>query len=198
MEKEVNIRVFEENRANITKFGNAFGTGVFAPSREAVITDFNERKSSMTELDLFINRNIFRYKMAIVNIKGINYTQDVDGEPCVMVTGIDQAGKEISIPCSIKDSKFTKEATADNLRDAITNGKPAYFSSGRKIKEEINKVNQKEVGRIEDLIRELEAIKNNLKLTIDNNNAKVDRYYKELDKKSDGDMHIRMTIENHD
>lgn len=196
--ENVNVRVIEQKRAQINKFGTVFGTGVFTPKKEGVVTDFNARKQNLGTHDLFITRNLNRYKVNIVNITGINYAKDAEGEDIVRISGVDSAGKEISpIDCEINNSQFTKDPTTDNLRDALDSGKPAFFKSGRKMKDEVNSLNYKELDRVNKLIAELEAARDAIKTTIKINDEKVDDYYKQLDGKTSGDLnyHIHATVE---
>lgn len=194
--ENINIRVIEQNRAQINKFGTVFGTGVFTPRKEQVITDFNSRKQNMTAHDLFITRNIHRFKIGVVNITGVNYAKDADGEDIVRISGVDPLGKEVTINCEVTKPTFTQEPTTDSLREAFESGKTAFFKSGRKMKDEINSLNNKELARINALIEELEAARETVKSTIDANNQKVDEYYNQLDKKSGNtSVHLRMTVE---
>lgn len=196
--ENVNVRVIEQKRAQINKFGTVFGTGVFTPKKEGVVTDFNARKQNLGTHDLFITRNLNRYKVNIVNITGINYAKDAEGEDIVRISGVDSAGKEISpIDCEISNSQFTKDPTTDNLRDALDSGKPAFFKSGRKMKDEVNGLNYKELDRVNKLIAELEAARDTIKTTIKLNDEKVDDYYKQLDGKTSADVnyHIHATVE---
>ena len=196
--ENVNARVIEQKRAQINKFGTVFGTGVFTPKKEGVVTDFNARKQNLGTHDLFITRNLNRYKVNIVNITGINYAKDAEGEDIVRISGVDSAGKEISpIDCEISNSQFTKDPTTDNLRDALDSGKPAFFKSGRKMKDEVNGLNYKELDRVNKLIAELEAARDTIKTTIKLNDEKVDDYYKQLDGKTSSDVnyHIHATVE---
>lgn len=196
--ENVNVRVIEQKRAQINKFGTVFGTGVFTPKKEGVVTDFNARKQNLGTHDLFINRNLNRYKVNVVNITGINYAKDAEGEDIVRISGVDSAGREISpIDCEISNSQFTKDPTTDNLRDALDSGKPAFFKSGRKMKDEVNSLNYKELDRVNKLIAELEAARDAIKTTIKLNDEKVDDYYKQLDGKTSSDVnyHIHATVE---
>lgn len=192
--ENVNIRVMEQNRAQINKFGTVFGTGVFTPKKEGVITDFNSRKQNLSAFDLFLTRNINRFKLGIVNITGINYEKDAEGEDAVIVKGIDPSGNEVTIPCTVTNPTFTKEPTSATLREALESGKQAFFKSGRKMKEEINALNNKELERVNKLIAELEGVRDMLKTTIRSNDEKVDEYYNQLDKKSEANVHIHMEV----
>lgn len=194
--ENVNIRVIEQNRSQINKFGTVFGTGVFTPSKEGVILDFNSRRQNMSSHDLFVTRNINRFKLGIVNITGINYAQDADGEDIVKISGVDPSGKEVTINCEVTNPTFTKEPTTESLREALESGKTAFFKSGRKMKDEINGLNYKELERVTKLIAELTSIQDNLKATIKSNDEKVDTYYNQLDNKDKTEnVHIHMTVE---
>lgn len=193
MENNVNVRVIEENRAEISKFGTMFAKGVFTPSKENVILDFGSRSQQAAENNgLFLNRNIVRHKVDVVNIIGLNYEKDIDGEDSVIVTGIDASGKTIKVPCQASSSKFTKDATEDALRDALSVKTPTFFNSGKKVKEAVNRINNKELAKIEALISELEDIRANIKRTITDNEVKIDAYYKQLDNK-DVEINVHVT-----
>lgn len=194
MEKNVNVRVIEENRAEISKFGTMFAKGVFTPSKENAILDFGSRLQQASENNgLFLNRNVTRHKVDVVNIIGLNYEKDIDGEDSVIVTGVDAAGKVIKVPCQASSSKFTKDATDDALRDALESKTPAFFNSGKKVKDAINRINAKELSKIEALITELEGLRSLLKRTMADNEAKIDAYYKQLDSK---DVEVRVHVED--
>lgn len=193
--ENVNIRVIEKNRSQITKFGTVFGTGVFTPKKEGIITDFNARKQNMSPFDIMLTRNVNRFKLGVVNITGVNYGKDAEGEDSVIVTGVDPAGNEVKIPCAVSNPKFTVEPNANTIREALETNKPAFFKSGRKMKDEINALNNKELDRVNKLIAELEGVRDMLKSTIKSNDEKVDEYYNQLDKKDvDANIHIRMDI----
>lgn len=192
--ENVNIRVMEQNRAQVNSFGRVFGTGVFTPKKEGVITDFNARKQNMSQFDLFVTRNINRYKLGLINITGVNYAKDAEGEDCVIISGIDASGNDVKIPCNIANSTFTKEPTSETLREALESGKPVFFKNARALKGQINDLNNKELDRVTKLIAELEGMRDNLKATIKSNDEKVDEYYDQLDKKG-GDVSIHMHAE---
>lgn len=192
--ENVNIRVMEQHRAQISGFGKVFGTGVFTPKKEGVITDFNARKQNMSQFDLFVTRNVNRYKLGLINITGVNYTKDVEGEDCVMISGIDYSGNEVKIPCEISEPTFTKEVSVETIRESLETNKPVLFKNARALKGQINDLNNKELDRVNKLIAELEGVRNMLKETIKSNDEKVDEYYNQLDKKS-GDVSIHMHAE---
>lgn len=199
MEKNIDIRMVENNRANANKFGNIFGSAVFTPSKEMCITDYNKRKQEMTDHDIFVTRNIERYKINAINVVGVNYGHDLEGETNITVTGIDAAGKEVDIPCSLRDPNFISKPTPDNIRKDITSneGPKGFYTNVREVVKQLNSLNDKNIIRLENLKRDIEAWIEMLKTSNTDNIRKQDDFYNSLDGKSEsGSVRVHMTIED--
>lgn len=189
----INVNIIEQNRADITKFGNVFGKGVFTPVKENVITDFNSRHQKAVENnDLFLSRNVQRFKAATVNIISMAVETDIDGESVVIIN----KGLKDEFRCPVNNPRFTKDATDEALRDSMNapEGGKSYFANGKKVKDAVNRLNLKELAKVEALQAELEKIAVNLKTTIANNDAKIDNYYKQLDSRP-SDINVHVSVE---
>lgn len=197
MEKTINIHVIEENRSAISEYGKVFGKAVFTPTKEGIILNFGQRSQQAAENNgLFLNRQINRCKVAPVNITSLSVETDIDGESVVVINkGLtDAAGNSTEVRCPMSSPKFTKEATDDNLRDSFEAKTRAYFSSGKKVRDAVNRINMKELEKVEGLISELEKVANNLRTTITNNDVLIENYYKQLDNKG-AEVHVSVDID---
>ena len=194
MENIVNVNVIEQNRADLSKFGQVFAKGVFTPNKENVIIDFNARHQQALENNgLFLSRNVQRFKASIVNIMSLAIETDIDGESVVVIN----KGTKDEFRCPVNNPRFTKDATDDALRESLSasEGNKSYFANGKKVKEAVNRLNVKELEKVENLISELEKIRTNLRTTIANNDAKIDNYYKQLDNKGGVEVSVDVTVD---
>lgn len=195
METIVNVNVVEQNRADLSKFGNVFAKGVFTPCKENVITDFNSRLQQAHENNgLFLSRNVQRFKAGIVNIMSLSIETDIDGESVVVIN----KGLKDEFRCPVNNPRFTKDATDEALRESLNSSESnkSYFANGKKVKDAVNRLNTKELEKVESLISELEKIRTNIKTTIANNDAKIDNYYKQLDNKGGVDVDVHVSVED--
>ena len=200
---KINIQVVEQNRQNLAKFRPLFGARIFRAVRIPVITDFNLRSEQANQNNgLFINRNIYRYKSQSIDITALDLEKGIDDEWEVVINKdkVDETGNSIEIRCPLGDNKFTKEATVENLAEALKkdgSGKNYYFSSGKQLTEQINRLNDKEQQKADALAAELKKISELLQTTKEKNIAGTESYYRQLDgKKGGADVNIHVNIDN--
>lgn len=198
---KINIQVVEQNRQNLAKFRPLFGARIFRAVRIPVITDFNLRSEQANQNNgLFINRNIYRYKSQSIDITALDLEKGIDDEWEVVINKdkVDEAGNSIEIRCPLGDNKFTKEATVENLAEALKkdgSGKNYYFSSGKQLTEQINRLNDKEQQKAEALAAELKKISETIQTTKEKNLASTESYYHQLDGKTEVNVHVNIDNE---
>lgn len=192
----INISVVEQNRSNMQEFGNLFGKCIFRAAKTPVIIDFNQKlEMAKNSKDLFLNRNIDRYKVQAINISSLNLGKGIDGEHEIIINEgkVDENGESIEIRCPLSNSKFTKEVTVDNISESLTKDSSThvYFSNANKLTDYLNQSNYKEKARVDKLCEELKKISEMLEKTSDNNEAFTKAYYNQLDgKKTEVRLHI--------
>lgn len=198
---KINIQVVEQNRQNLAKFRPLFGARIFRAVRIPVVTDFNLRSEQANQNNgLFINRNIYRYKSQSIDITALDLEKGIDDEWEVVINKdkVDEAGNSIEIRCPLGDNKFTKEATVENLAEALKkdgSGKNYYFSSGKQLTEQINRLNDKEQQKAEALAAELKKISEAIQTTKEKNLANTESYYRQLDGKTEVNVHVNLDNE---
>lgn len=198
---KINIQVVEQNRQNLAKFRPLFGARIFRAVRIPVVTDFNLRSEQANQNNgLFINRNIYRYKSQSIDITALDLEKGIDDEWEVVINKdkVDEAGNSIEIRCPLGDNKFTKEATVENLAEALKkdgSGKNYYFSSGKQLTEQINRLNDKEQQKAEALAAELKKISEAIQTTKEKNLANTESYYRQLDGKTEVNVHVNIDNE---
>lgn len=192
----INISVVEQNRSNMQEFGNLFGKCIFRAAKTPVIIDFNQKlEMAKNSKDLFLNRNIDRYKVQAINISSLNLGKGIDGEHEIIINEgqVDENGESIEIRCPLSNSKFTKEVTVDNISESLTKDSSThvYFSNANKLTNYLNQSNYKEKARVDKLLEELKKISEMLEKTSDNNEAFTKAYYSQLDdKKTEVRIHV--------
>ena len=200
---KINIQVVEQNRQNLAKFRPLFGARIFRAVRIPVITDFNLRSEQANQNNgLFINRNVYRYKSQSIDITALDLEKGIDDEWEVVINKdkVDEAGNSIEIRCPLGDNKFTKEATVENLAEALKkdgSGKNYYFSSGKQLTEQINRLNDKEQQKADALAAELKKISELLQTTKEKNLASTESYYHQLDGKTEVNVHVNIDNEQY-
>lgn len=195
---KINIHLVEENRPSLTPFGNLFGKRIFKASKEAVITNFNEKLEQANHTKgLFLNRNVYRFKVLAIDITSLIFEKGIDDEPEIVINkdGVDEAGNSIEVRCSLNNEKFTKEVTVENLTEALSKdnsaGRNVFFSSGKKLAEYLNQQNAKEQSKLETLIEDLKKMSTMLEATSDKNTEYTEAYYRQLDgKKTIVNVHV--------
>lgn len=133
------------------------------------------------------SRPIMRYKVKAIDIVSIDTAMDASNSPVVILNPgrIDANGNSLEIICPMIDPKFAAEVTVQSVAEAINkkNGGIVYFSNGKRLAEQANILNQKEIAELADFIDELKKQQNMVDNTITTNTNNIDEYYKELDGK---------------
>lgn len=191
----INVRVVEENRPHMVNFGSLYGHRIFKAEKVACDINFNEKLREARENNgLITNRSPFRYKVVAIDIVGLDLDKDIDGSNVVVINRgrVDAAGNSVEVRCPIDNDKFTKEATTDNIVDALNkpNGNTIFFSSGKKLAEALNQSNTNEISRIEALEAVLKKEKEMIQRTIESNTDGTVSYYQQLDGKKDTTVHV--------
>ena len=195
----INVRLVEDNRVNISSFGSLYGKRIFKAVKLSCDLDFQKRLRDANENNgLVTNRAPQRYKIVPIDIVGLDLDKDVDGTNVVVINKgrKDEAGESIEVRCPIDNDKFTKDVTTETVTDALNKKDfmTTYFANAKKLAEALNPANATEMNRIDALIRELEKQRKMIQDTFDKNISGVNDYYRQLDQKK-SEVHVNVTVD---
>lgn len=195
----INVRLVEDNRVNISSFGSLYGKRIFKAVKLSCDLDFQKRLRDANENNgLVTNRAPQRYKIVPIDIVGLDLDKDVDGTNVVVINKgrKDEAGESIEVRCPIDNEKFTKDVTTETVTDALNKKDfmTTYFANAKKLAEALNPANATEMNRIDALIRDLEKQRKMIQDTFDKNISGVNDYYRQLDQKKD-EVRVNVTVD---
>lgn len=195
----INVRLVEDNRVNISSFGSLYGKRIFKAVKLSCDLDFQKRLRDANENNgLVTNRAPQRYKIVPIDIVGLDLDKDVDGTNVVVINKgrKDEAGESIEVRCPIDNEKFTKDVTTETVTDALNKKDfmTTYFANAKKLAEALNPANATEMNRIDALIRDLEKQRKMIQDTFDKNISGVNDYYRQLDQKK-GEVRVNVTVD---
>lgn len=195
----INVRLVEDNRVNISSFGSLYGKRIFKAVKLSCDLDFQKRLRDANENNgLVTNRAPMRYKIVPIDIVGLDLDKDVDGTNVVVINKgrKDEAGESIEVRCPIDNEKFTKDVTTETVTDALNKKDfmTTYFANAKKLAEALNPANATEMNRIDALIRDLEKQRKMIQDTFDKNISGVNDYYRQLDQKK-SEVHVNVTVD---
>ena len=195
----INVRLVEDNRVNISSFGSLYGKRIFKAVKLSCDLDFQKRLRDSNENNgLITNRAPQRYKIVPIDIVGLDLDKDVDGTNVVVINKgrKDEAGESIEVRCPIDNDKFTKDVTTETVTDALNKKDfmTTYFANAKKLAEALNPANATEMNRIDALIRDLEKQRKMIQDTFDKNISGVNDYYRQLDQKK-SEVRVNVTVD---
>lgn len=195
----INVRLVEDNRVNISSFGSLYGKRIFKAVKLSCDLDFQKRLRDANENNgLVTNRAPQRYKIVPIDIVGLDLDKDVDGTNVVVINKDrkDEAGESIEVRCPIDNDKFTKDVTTETVTDALNKKDfmTTYFANAKKLAEALNPANATEMNRIDALIRDLEKQRKMIQDTFDKNISGVNDYYRQLDQKK-SEVRVNVTVD---
>ena len=195
----INVRLVEDNRVNISSFGSLYGKRIFKAVKLSCDLDFQKRLRDANEHNgLVTNRAPQRYKIVPIDIVGLDLDKDVDGTNVVVINKgrKDEAGESIEVRCPIDNEKFTKDVTTETVTDALNKKDfmTTYFANAKKLAEALNPANATEMNRIDALIRDLEKQRKMIQDTFDKNISGVNDYYRQLDQKK-SEVRVNVTVD---
>lgn len=195
----INVRLVEDNRVNISNFGSLYGKRIFKAVKLSCDLDFQKRLRDANENNgLVTNRAPQRYKIVPIDIVGLDLDKDVDGTNVVVINKgrKDEAGESIEVRCPIDNDKFTKDVTTETVTDALNKKDfmTTYFANAKKLAEALNPANATEMNRIDALIQDLEKQRKMIQDTFDKNISGVNDYYRQLDQKK-SEVRINVTVD---
>lgn len=195
----INVRLVEDNRVNISSFGSLYGKRIFKAVKLSCDLDFQKRLRDANENNgLVTNRAPQRYKIVPIDIVGLDLDKDVDGTNVIVINKgrKDEAGESIEVRCPIGNEKFTKDVTTETVTDALNKKDfiTTYFANAKKLAEALNPANATEMNRIDALIRDLEKQRKMIQDTFDKNISGVNDYYRQLDQKK-SEVHVNVTVD---
>lgn len=200
VEQKINVEIVKDSRPSMGKFGMLLGKQIFTIEKVNVDLKYNSRLAEAQVKNLLMpSRPIVRYKVKAIDIVSIDTALDASNSPVVILNPgrIDANGNSLEIICPMVDPKFAAEVTVQSVAEAINkkNGGIVYFSNGKRLAEQANILNQKEISELSDFIDELKKQQNLVDNTITTNTNNIDEYYKELDGKSGTNVEARIHIE---
>jgi hypothetical protein len=195
----INVRLVEDNRVNISSFGSLYGKRIFKAVKLSCDLDFQKRLRDANENNgLVTNRAPQRYKIVPIDIVGLDLDKDVDGTNIIVINKgrKDEAGESIEVRCPIDNEKFTKDVTTETVTDALNKKDfmTTYFANAKKLAEALNPANATEMNRIDALIRDLEKQRKMIQDTFDKNISGVNDYYRQLDQKK-SEVRVNVTVD---
>ena len=202
----VNVEISPKGRKVVMAYGSMFGRQLFTVSCVNVDLKFNEKRENISENgELLPIRPVHRYKIRKIDVISMEYAQDIDGTPMIILNkGLkDKAGKEIEITLPLQMPKFDIEPTNENIKLAIENiaksGEPIYFKCLEKLTDAVNRLNKNEKARVDNLISDLQGQSLLLGKTISKDTAYVREYKKQCgvldDPALDATVHVETTVE---
>ena len=195
----INVRLVEDNRVNISSFGSLYGKRIFKAVKLSCDLDFQKRLRDANENNgLVTNRAPQRYKIVPIDIVGLDLDKDVDGSNVGVINKGRkvEAGESIEVRCPIDNEKFTKDVTTETVTDALNKKDfmTTYFANAKKLAEALNPANATEMNRIDALIRDLEKQRKMIQDTFDKNISGVNDYYRQLDQKK-SEVRVNVTVD---
>lgn len=199
MKETIEVRVekeVESKRPLLVNFGTLYGRRVFKLEKRPCIQKFAENADKAMEAhELFLTRNVNRIRIIPVDIVSINPIVAADDQvEIVLNQGLkDKSGNSVEIRCPLSKEKVTKEVTTEIIVEALNkagNGKTTYFSSGKKLAEEVNYENEKEITKVVNLENLLSNIKDALSEAKRRNAEVVNSYYEQLNSMKSGNVVI--------
>lgn len=199
MEKQINVSVIADKRILMEKFGVLFGKRIFKVAKANVQLDYFAHKAKIEECNgITTNRPIVRYMVVPIDITSVEVEKDIDGGyEIVLNKGLSNIeDQSIEVHCPLDNPILTRKVTTDVLADALNDKTKSntFFSSAEGVKDEINRLNEKEAGRARALKESLERQINAIETTMTANNNLVTEYGRQLST-DDGNKDIHITIE---
>lgn len=194
---KINVQIVEENRPNLTAFGNLYGRRIFKAVKTPVIIDFASRlEQANHNKDLFVNRNINRYKTLGIDITSLALRKGIDDDYEIVINEglVDEAGEDIEVRCPITKHDITADVDVENIAKALNKdgGNNIFFSSGKKLSKFLNAENAKERARVSALIDELQKVYKVIETTEERNTQNSESYYRQLDGKKEVHVHVEV------
>lgn len=199
MNKQINVSIIADKRILMEKFGVLFGKRIFKVAKANVQLDYFAHKTKIEECNgITTNRPIVRYMVVPIDITSLEVERDIDGGyEIVLNKGLSNLeDQSIEVHCPLDNPILTRKVTTDILAEALNdkNKSNTFFSSAEGVKDEINRLNEKEAGRARALRESLDRQIGLIESTMTANNNLVSEYSRQLaigdDKK---DIHV--TIE---
>lgn len=199
MNKQINVSVIADKRLLMEKFGVLFGKRIFKVAKANVQLDYFAQKQKIEECNgITTNRPIVRYMVVPIDITSVEVEKDIDGGYEVILNkGLSNLeDQSIEVHCPLDNPILTHKVTTDILAEALNdkNKSNTFFSSAEGVKDEINRLNEKEAGRARALKESLERQIGTIEQTMNANNNLVSEYGRQLSL-GDGDKDVHITIE---
>lgn len=197
--EQINVSIIADKRQLLEKFGVLLGKRIFKVSKANCKLDYFEHKRKIEEVNgITTNRPVVRYMVVPIDITSVEIDKDIDGGyEIILNRGLtDINGVKIEVNCPIDNPILTRKVTTDVLAEALNdkNKTNIFFSSADAVNSEINRLNEKEEGRIKALLEDLGKQKALIEQTITANNNLVSEYGRQLSL-GDRDAEVNISIE---
>jgi hypothetical protein len=201
MATEINVNVkdvIKNNRTPLSNFaGSVFAQDLFKPQTRVYDVDYQQKIDEVKNAgnrDLVLNRSPRRFSIYGITISKIELGTNINDEVVLIINkGLTD---EIEVPYTCdKDFGSTEE---EIVKDAIKNpDKNLVFSDPKKLATWINKLNNSEISRIDNLIKVLQTAKKQCESAISDVNDKVNTYFAQKAKsaqKMPGDVSAQVNV----
>lgn len=200
MEKQINVAIIADKRLLLEKFGVLLGKRIFKVAKANTQLDYFEQKAKIEECNgITTSRPIVRYMVVPVDITSIQIEKDVDGSyEVVLNKGLTTADDvSIEVHCPLDNPVLTRKVSTDVLAAALNDStkKNTYFSSAEGVSMEINRLNEKEAGRVAALKASIEKQLEIINRTMSANNDLVADYRRQLSHGDNDSKDIHISIE---
>lgn len=200
MSKTINQSIINKSRPILTKYGSMVGTQLLTVKCVNIDNKYYDIKNSMDMSGTLLPiRPVQRYKIVRIDITGVELAIDADGTPSIIINRgrVDEQGKPMEILCPLADPQFNTEPNTDNIAKALENQKngaaPLYFRNIEMLTEAVNRLNKRELDRVNALIESLKGQANSLTTTIRRDSDYVREYRQQLGE-IDGDVKTSVHI----
>lgn len=200
MEQQINVSVIADKRILMEKFGVLFGKRIFKVAKANTQLDYFEHKRRIEECNgITTNRPIVRYMVVPIDITSVEVEKDIDGGyEIVLNKGLTSVDNQpIEVHCPLDNPILTRKVTTDVLADALNDKTKSntFFSSAEGVSAEINRLNEKERGRVQALRESLDRQANMIEQTMTANSNLVNEYHRQLATGDTDQKDVHITIE---
>lgn len=187
MSKNINPSIVNKSRIILGEYGAMLGRQLLTVRCVNIDNKYYDTKNNSEMSGVILPaRPIQRYKIVRTNITGVELAIDADGTPSIIINRgqIDEQGKATEIVCPLAKPQFNVEPNTENIAKALENQKngiaPLYFNNIEMLTEAVNRLNKRELERVNTLIESLKGQAQSLSNTIKRDTEYVREYRQQL------------------
>lgn len=203
MTNKINPTIVNKSRVILGKYGSMYGKQLLTVKRVNIDNKYYDKKNSTEMTGIILPmRPIQRYKIVRCNITSMELTVDADNTPSITINRgqTDDQGHSIEIICPLADPMFDNEPTTENIAKALENQEsgrePMYFKNPEMLTEAVNRLNKRELDRVNALIESLKGQANSLSTTIKRDTEYVREYRQQLGEVDSGSKKTVVVIDH--